>query len=101
MLEYPWKLPLSVSLTEWVSSLQSAWENIKRALAKTKKNQKVQADKRWSPQGPFRVGEKVYLSIKYLKLQLPCKKLGPKYIGTFPIVKVINPVTVESSFSNC
>lgn len=37
----------------------------------------------------------MYLSTKYLKLRLPCKKLGPKFLGPFPIVRVINPVTVE------
>lgn len=30
----------------------------------------------------------MYLSTKYLKLKLLCRKLGPKYIGPFPIVKV-------------
>lgn len=35
------------------------------------------------------------MSTKYLKLRLLCRKLGPKYIGPFPIVKIINPVTME------
>lgn len=41
------------------------------------------------------MGDQVYLSSKYLKLKVPCKKLGLKYLGPFPIVWVINPVTVE------
>lgn len=55
----------------------------------------MQVDKRWSLQRLFHIGEKVYLSIKYLKLKLPCRKLGLKFIGPFPIVKIINPVIVE------
>lgn len=40
-----------------------------------------------------KVGDQVYLSMKYLWLRVPCKKLGSKYLG--PIVLVINPVTLE------
>lgn len=41
----------------------------------------------------------VYLSTKYLLLKVPCKKLGSKFMGPFPIVRVINPVTVELKLS--
>lgn len=90
----PQGAPFISKFDEWVGSLQWVWKNVKRALAKATESQKI-ADKRWSPQGSIMVREKVYLSTKYLKLRLTCKKLGPKYIGPFPIIKVINPVTVE------
>ncbi|ETE70243.1 Ty3b-g, partial [Ophiophagus hannah] len=48
-----------------------------------------------SPQRPFQLGEKVYLSTKYLRLRRSSKKLGPKFMGLFPIVKIINPGTVQ------
>lgn len=95
MPEYPRDPPSSVSLTEWVGSLQNAWGTVKQVLAQAAETQKVQADKRQSLQKPFHVGEKVYFSTKYLKLKLPCRKLGPEFIGPFPIVKIITPVTVE------
>lgn len=63
--------------------------------SKSGKTHKAQADKHRAPQKPFQIGSKVYLSTKYLRLKLPCKKLGPKFIGPFPIVKVSNPVTVQ------
>lgn len=50
------------------------------------------------PQRLFQIGEKVYLSIKYLKLRLPCKKLCPKLIEPFPIIKIINLVTGDLKF---
>lgn len=39
--------------------------------------------------------DQVYCSTKYLRLKVLCKKLGPKYLGPFPIMWVINPVIVE------
>lgn len=65
------------------------------SLWKAADAQKVQADKKRSPQKPFHMGEKVFLLTKYLKLKVPCWKLGPKYLGPFPIVRVINLVMVE------
>lgn len=65
------------------------------ALRKAAETQKVQADKKWSPQIPFQVGKKEYLSTKYLCLKVPCHKLAPKFLGLFPIVHVLNPVIVE------
>lgn len=78
MPEYPQEPPSSVILTECVDSPQSAWCNIKKALAKATESQKQQADKKRPPQEKFHLGDKVYLSTKYLKLRLPCRKLGPK-----------------------
>ncbi|XP_060549443.1 uncharacterized protein LOC117670025 isoform X2 [Pantherophis guttatus] len=95
MPEYPREPPFSVSLTDWMAMLRQTWENVKRALAKAAQSYKEQADKHRTPQRPFQLGEKVYLSTKYLRLRLPSRKLGPKFIGPFPIIKIINPVTVQ------
>lgn len=62
---------------------------------KTTKEYKQQADKRRTPGPTFKTGVRVYLSTKFIRLGLPSRKLGPKYIGPFPIRKIINPITVE------
>lgn len=56
---------------------------------------KVQADRKSRSQAPIKVGEQVYDSLKYLRLKVPSKKLAPKFLGPFPIARVINPITVE------
>lgn len=81
--------------SEWADRIQTTWPHVKKALEQASVEYKRHADKRRVQGPPLRVGDKVYLATKYLRLQLPSKKLGPKYIGPFPIRKVINPVTVE------
>lgn len=84
-----------MSLTDnewWIQQLQGtspiaqkAWEAYKR-----------QADKKCAKSKEFKVGDRVYLSTKYIQSTQPFKKLGPKYTGPFSISKIINPVTVQS-----
>ncbi|KAK3547882.1 hypothetical protein QTP70_000339 [Hemibagrus guttatus] len=38
------------------------------------------------------VGQKVWLSTQNLRLKLPCRKLNPKFVGPFEIVRQVNPV---------
>lgn len=68
---------------------------MRKALEVTRQVQKRQADKKTAPQREFRIGDVVYLSMRFLQLGQHCKKLGPKYIGPFPIIQIVNPVTVE------
>ncbi|KAK3554074.1 hypothetical protein QTP70_019189, partial [Hemibagrus guttatus] len=38
------------------------------------------------------VGQRVWLSTRNLKLKLPCRKLSPKFVGPFEIIRQVNPV---------
>ena len=44
---------------------------------------------------PFKLGDKVWLSTKNLKLQAQSKKFNPKKVGPFKITKVMGPVTYQ------
>ncbi len=47
------------------------------------------------PQLPTR--QWVWLSTRDLRLRLPCKKLSPRYVGPFKIIRQITPVSFRSA----
>lgn len=61
-----------------------------KVLEATRETQKRQADQKREPQKEFRIGDGVYLSIKFLELGQLCKKLGPEYISSFLIIQIVN-----------
>ncbi len=56
-------------------------------------NDKMTADLRRSEAPHYQPGQKVWLSTRDIRLCLPCKKLSPRYVGPFTILRQINPVT--------
>lgn len=60
--------------------------------------QKGHADARQTQAPSYQPGQKVYLSTREFKLCLLCKKLSPRYIGSFTILRQVNPVTYELQF---
>lgn len=54
---------------------------------------KREADKSRSKNLQYKPGNRVWLSTRDLKLSNSCKKLNPRYIGPFKILKQINPVS--------
>ena len=53
------------------------------------------ADRRRRPAPEYRPGQRVWLSAKDLHLKVPSKKLAPRFVGPFPITKVISPAAIR------
>lgn len=71
------------------------WKIARRALILTRKRNQASANCHRSKAPPYACCQRVWLSTSDLPLKLPAGKLGPKFIGPFPITKIINPVTVR------
>uniref|UniRef100_A0A8C5QB28 Polyprotein n=1 Tax=Leptobrachium leishanense TaxID=445787 RepID=A0A8C5QB28_9ANUR len=91
-------LPLFSSVpdtTAHVANLQQGFRIAKDNLLLAQARYKQKADKRRHPPPYYRVGDYVLLSTTHLKLSCPSKKLGPRYLGPFQVLSIINPVALK------
>ncbi|KAK3569123.1 hypothetical protein QTP86_024496 [Hemibagrus guttatus] len=91
---FPWSgEPSSVpAVEEWYRRSQEVWERAHVRLQRAVRRQRIQADRHRRPHPAYQVGQMVWLSTRNLRLRLPCRKLSPKFIGPFEIVRQVNPV---------
>ncbi|KAK3510970.1 hypothetical protein QTP70_027791, partial [Hemibagrus guttatus] len=86
---FPWSgEPSSVpAVEEWYRRSQEFWEWAHVWLQRAVRRQRIQADQHRRPYPAYQVGQMVWLSTRNLRLKLPCRKLSPKFIGPFEIVR--------------
>ena len=70
---------------------------MQETITKAQESNKRFFDRRRRGNLDLQPGDKVLLSTANLKLACPSKKLGPRYIGPFPVKKRINAVAFELS----
>ncbi|XP_034031471.1 uncharacterized protein LOC117515042 [Thalassophryne amazonica] len=86
---------LLTSATALIQHCRRIWVRARRTLLKTSSSYKAAADRHRSPAPPYVPGQQVWLSTRDLPLRGTVRKLAPRFVGPFPITRVINPVSVH------
>ena len=71
------------------------WKTVRTALLKSNTRACRGANRRRTKAPQYRVGQQVYLSSSDLPLQVESRKLAPRFLGPFPIERIVNPVAVR------
>ncbi|KAL0196887.1 hypothetical protein M9458_005427, partial [Cirrhinus mrigala] len=92
---FPWSgepsdLP---AVNSWFRRSEQTWNRAHVYLQRAVRRTQAQADRRRRPNPTYEPGQWVWLSTRDLRLHLPCKKLSPRYVGPFKIVRQITPVS--------
>ncbi|KAK3539769.1 hypothetical protein QTP70_013204 [Hemibagrus guttatus] len=91
----------STAVEAWYRLSQEVWEWAHVQLQRAVRRQRIQADRCRHPHPSYQVGQKVWLSTQNLHLKLPCRKLSPKFVGPFEIIRQVNPVAYRLRLPAC
>ncbi len=83
------------SVQALIKCCQPTWKRVRRTLCKTRELVCRAANRHRSKAPRYVCGQRVWLSTRNLPLQSPSRKLAPKFIGHFSIVKVLSPMAVR------
>ena len=82
--------------SEFAQKMKEIHEETQAALKKSQDDMKLYADRRRSEPPQYKIGDRVWLSTKDLQLSgRPTRKLAERWIGPYPIKKIISSNAVE------
>ena len=91
----PQRAGKSESAKEFAERIKEIHEEAGTALSKVRDDMTRYADQHRGPAPEYKVGNKVWLSTKDLKINRPSRKLAEQQLRPFKIIKVISPNTVK------
>ncbi|MCI4392739.1 hypothetical protein PGIGA_G00149220 [Pangasianodon gigas] len=83
----------SVSL--FIRRCKKTWQKVWQALLQTSKRNQAQANRRRRPACCFRPGQRVWLSSRDFPLRVDSRKLAPRFVGPFKVIRKVNPVSYQ------
>ncbi|KAK2917253.1 hypothetical protein Q8A73_003999 [Channa argus] len=83
------------SVNAHIRRCRRLWKEARAVLLRTTQRNKRLADRRRTPAPTYTPGQTVYLSTQNIPLHIESRKLAPRYIGPFPVVRIINPSAVQ------
>ncbi len=87
------------SVQAFIQRCRCTWRRVSSALCRSRARTRRAANRHRVKAPRYVCGQKVWLSTQNLPLQVSSRKLMPRFIGPFSIVKVLSPVAVKLRLS--
>ncbi len=87
------------SVEVFIQRCRRTWKRVRSALCRTRTRTRLAANRHRVRAPRYVCGQKVWLSTRNLPIQESSRKLMPRFIGPFSIVKVLSPVAIKLKLS--